>query len=486
MQTISTMAKMGLLGKKFNKRNGRSNNRKSLERNTTHGSRSSSRRSSSRSTHSQESSRRSERRRNNHNEDDSYDDETEICDSYYEGKQNANLSVMEQISSLPGRATNSIEGFLRDCRLIDSDSYADEEDDDIETVEAPSRKLTLGEVKKSVRWVDQDVTSGASLTTASENDFTLMEGDESRNDYASQNSSTVETDTFTRESLSLPEAPVTPPSLSANDLNRQAHWKIRQQQMKVQQHQLQTRQLKNSNPIVSFRVFSFFGGVSLIISAMVTDIMARQAGNMREIMEIFVSIYLVLFGLLTCLLESGDISSKSSTFSSYCCSFKCFTHIRMSVLKNATFLRHPAGRSLFYLFLGTIACSQANIPSFIAGGYVVFIGVTWAIVGIFLEKRFEDVFKGIDDEEMLIQMYRENENAQGMLDEKGFLRIVQTIDADLTKIEAYAAFLELNVNRDGHVEFEDWRRWVMVGRRKRGFGKTARGSNEVGLVCYEI
>jgi len=478
---------MGLLGKKATKNNGKSNIRQHSDRNTRHASRSPS--SSRRSSSSRDSWRRSKRRHKKkyNNEEDSYDDKTRTYDSYYEDDRSNDPSVMEQISSLPTRATNSIESFLRECHLIDSDSYADEDDEVVETEKVPSgKKLKLGEVKKSVRWIDQDVVSGASVATASENDFTLLEGDECRNDHASQYSSIGEIETSARESLSLQETPSTSQALFANDLNHHAHWKIRQQQMKVQQHKLQTMQLEDSKPIVSFRLFSFFGGVSLVISSIVTDIMARQAGNMREIMEIFVSIYLILFGLLTCLLESGDISSKPSTFSNYCCSFRCVTHIRMSVLKNATFLRHPIGRSLFYIFLGTISFSQANIPSFIAGGYVVFIGIAWAIVGVFLEKRLESVFRGFDDEEMLIQIYREHENEQGMLDEKGFLRIVRRMDPDLTKIEAYAAFLELNVNRDGHVEFEDWRRWVMVGRRKHGFGMKARGSKEVGLVCYEI
>lgn len=479
------MAKMGLLGKKSTNNNDKSNSMHHSDRNTRHASRS---RSSSRHRSSRDSWRRSKRKNKKYyNEDDSYDDETGTYDSYYEEHRSNDPSVMEQISSLPARATHSIEGFLRDCHLIDSDSHADDDDDNAETAKVPSRnKLKLGEVKKSVRWVDQDVVSGASVATTSENDFALMEGDECRNDHASQHNSTAETETSTRESLSLQETPATSQTLFANDLNHHTHWKIRQQQLKVQQHQLQTMQLEDSKSIISFRLFSFFGGLSLVISSIVTDIMERQAGNMREIIEIFVSIYLILFGLLTCLLESDDISSKPSTFTSYCCSFRCFTHIRMAVLKHATFLRHPIGRSLFYIFLGTISFSQANIPSFIAGGYVVFIGIVWAIVGIFLEKRLEGVFRGFDDEEMLIQIYREHENAQGMLDEKGFLRIIQRMDPDLTKIEAYAAFLELSVNRDGHVEFEDWRRWVMVGRRKHGFAKKARGSKEVGLECYEI
>mmetsp|Transcript_21171 Transcript_21171/g.42136 ORF Transcript_21171/g.42136 Transcript_21171/m.42136 type:complete len:134 (+) Transcript_21171:50-451(+) len=131
---------MGLLGKKATKNNGKSNIRQHSDRNTRHASRSPS--SSRRSSSSRDSWRRSKRRHKKkyNNEEDSYDDKTRTYDSYYEDDRSNDPSVMEQISSLPTRATNSIESFLRECHLIDSDSYADEDDEVVETEKVPSGK----------------------------------------------------------------------------------------------------------------------------------------------------------------------------------------------------------------------------------------------------------------------------------------------------------------------------------------------------------
>ena len=253
--------------------------------------------------------------------------------------------------------------------------------------------------------------------------------------------------------------------------------------------QLQTRHEENTEckPLLSFRVLSFLGGFSLIISAILTDIFERQAGNLRGIMEILVSIYLVIFGMLTCLLESGySSSSSSSAFSNYCCSCKCLTHLRMAVLDNATFLRKPIGRALFYIFSGTLAIAQMNIPSWIAGGYVSLIGITWSIIGCKFERKLENVLSTINDEEMVIQLYRTHENPQGMLDEKGFTRIMQLVDPTIGKMDAYAAFLGVKTNRDGHMAFENWREWWLMGRKRNGLVENSLGGKAVGLVCYEI
>ena len=276
-------------------------------------------------------------------------------------------------------------------------------------------------------------------------------------------------------------------------------WKIQQSKLKIQQHEQmqlqlqheqQVHQLQTNNttcrPWISFRVIAFLGGISLIASAIISDIFNRQAGNMRGIMEIFVSLYLFLFGILTCLLESGDASSSSSsTFSSYCCSCKCYTHMRMALLNNAMFLRQPSGRSLFYMFAGTLAIAQMTIPSCIAGGYMALVGIVYGITGCRYHHRLENALCAIVDEEMIIGLYKSHENHQGMLDEKGFTRILQMVDPTISKIDIYAAFLEARLDRDGHVSFEDWREWVMSGRKRYGLVNRNQGSKDIGM-CYEI
>lgn len=272
-------------------------------------------------------------------------------------------------------------------------------------------------------------------------------------------------------------------------LNEKKHLQFLEEQKQIKLEREAERmepRRRGSKPIVSFRVLSFASGVTLIGSAVYTDVVNCQNGNIFGFMNILVSIYLYMFGMFTCLLESGDPTYNTATFSNYCFSCKCLTNMRIGLLNSASFLRQPFGRGLFYIFSGTLAMSELNIPSYVAGGCITLIGLVWLVLGFRINHKLEKALRVIDDEAMALELYKSHVNPQGMLDEKGFTRILQLVDSSITKLDIYAAFLNVKTDSDGHVTYENWRTWWLTKRTQDGTVKCGRGGRAMGLVCYEL
>jgi len=95
------------------------------------------------------------------------------------------------------------------------------------------------------------------------------------------------------------------------------------------------------------------------------------------------SIYFLLFGLMTCILEAPDEWQKRS---------KRLARVRTFIRENARFLTTKGGSGLFYLFQGSLWLSQEQglSPELILGCYMGLLG----LLNIAIQHGFDAAFIG--------------------------------------------------------------------------------------------
>jgi len=196
---------------------------------------------------------------------------------------------------------------------------------------------------------------------------------------------------------------------------------------------------------------AFFGGCAMVLTNIYELFLEIFHFN---VLKIFTSAYLLVFGLTICIIEGNEklyLFSSSSLFE--------------VILTYAKFLKHVLGRGSFYFIVGTMQASKKSWIDLTLGVYFIFLGFTliFILVALTASKNhsFTALPSSIDEIHELFQTH--DKNKDGFLDYDEFGNILKSwgvvLSADDLEIACYA------VDQDGdekisEQELLDW--WESV------------------------
>lgn len=196
----------------------------------------------------------------------------------------------------------------------------------------------------------------------------------------------------------------------------------------------------------SFRVFSFFGGCTMIVTSVFDWV--NYLLHLAPI-HALIAFYVVIFGIMTCILEG-----------------RRFLPITLVVVQQkrlheqARFLKFVWGRGILYFFAGSLQFSHMTFLNMISGGFMMFLGVASIIIGRNTAKKLALLKASITDEEVLRNLFNENDvNGDGLLTQTSFASLVNKLGLQLNYNELEAAFSTIDKDNDQRISYEDFKVW---------------------------
>lgn len=166
---------------------------------------------------------------------------------------------------------------------------------------------------------------------------------------------------------------------------------------------------------------------------------------MFQVVRSLFEIYAFIFGVVFLVLESRQLQIPEAFLN--------------RLYKYALFVKFVWGRGCLYVFAGSMQLVQGGFLDIIVGGFVMFVGVVYVVVGHHTAKKLADLRQNLYSEDTLRAKFREADiEGNGSLTKEQFRTLTLGLGMDLSSSEAEAAFLHLG-HDTGFLTFEQFRSW---------------------------
>jgi hypothetical protein len=162
---------------------------------------------------------------------------------------------------------------------------------------------------------------------------------------------------------------------------------------------------------------------------------------------VLINSYLLVFGIIACLLEFKDVASLPYA-----------PQLIEYIKKEALFLYRPYGRAFFYLFVGLFIWANGGVIGWVLGLYTSIVGLYIFWVSRDAMNKLNAFKQAVSDETSLRNRFKQlDTNHDNQLDKVEFLQLCLSLG--LQAREAESAFLLINKNQDEVVTCEEFVAW---------------------------
>lgn len=193
----------------------------------------------------------------------------------------------------------------------------------------------------------------------------------------------------------------------------------------------------------SIRLLALLAGLSLVLSALLGFLGTFVTFHWTSAILEF---YALVLGLLMIVLESKQLSLPDAFL--------------QQVFVNARFLQFVWGRGILYIVGGSLQLAQGNVPDYLVGGFVMFVGGLYVFVGHKTAASLRNLKGSLVSEQTLRTQFHECDvENSGTLSMAEFKTMVESMGTTLSTREAEAAFMHLNRQDNGELSYEDFAYW---------------------------
>ena len=202
------------------------------------------------------------------------------------------------------------------------------------------------------------------------------------------------------------------------------------------------RQMANDGDF-SVRLFALLGGIALLVNS--------SLGFVGKILSLkfvgaIIEFYVFVMGIAIIILENKKIPMPRS-----------FEH---NLFKYCLFLKYIWGRGILYFVVGTLDISTGGIISLAIGSFMCFVGIMYVYVGRQASRKLAEIRTNKFSEGTLRAEFNEADtNRSGTINIDQFKMVTKNLNMDLNRRELEAAFLQIDVDDKGSVDFKQFLVW---------------------------
>lgn len=202
---------------------------------------------------------------------------------------------------------------------------------------------------------------------------------------------------------------------------------------------------------LNFRMLAFAGGLSVIITSIVSIILCILK---EQPIKVFIYFYTLIFGIVICILE-GDFLCD------YMARVESAFDTKKLIIEALPFLRLLWGRGALYIFSGSLQLSHLTPMNVFSGVFLSGVGVLFVFVGLQTKRRLKKLKKTLKDENSLKkQFFRFDVNGDNALDREEFGNMVASVTGeDLDEDDLEGAFAIMDPNGNGKVTLKELKKW---------------------------
>lgn len=130
-----------------------------------------------------------------------------------------------------------------------------------------------------------------------------------------------------------------------------------------------------------------------------------------------------------------------------------------TIIQNARFLQFVWGRGAFYVFAGSLHFLQGSLGNFLVGGYVIFVGVMYMVVGRQTARKLTQLRKALAEHTLRAKFEQADKGGNGRLSIEELKHLTESLDMKLSHRECEAAFLCMDKRDAGYLTFEEFQNW---------------------------
>mmetsp|Transcript_47177 Transcript_47177/g.109092 ORF Transcript_47177/g.109092 Transcript_47177/m.109092 type:complete len:243 (-) Transcript_47177:107-835(-) len=163
------------------------------------------------------------------------------------------------------------------------------------------------------------------------------------------------------------------------------------------------------------------------------------------------NVYLTLTGLVCLLLEGVDC-------------FPCIPGLRNGITHRFPFLDRTGGRGVTYFVLGSLTAGEGSgaisgMIGFIAGGFLMLIGIMMGLVARSAKSTLDSIANGHVDEavELFPTYAKVREGNASVLNAEGLAGICEKLGKPLTPNQAAAALTMMDADQSGGISLEEFK-----------------------------